>query len=405
MRNFSDLPPLSLYVHIPWCLKKCPYCDFNSHENRTEELPETVYVDALLHDLEQELPDIWGRQIVSVFIGGGTPSLFSAAAIDQLLCGLRALLNLAPSIEITMEANPGTFEQNKFADFAAAGINRLSIGIQSFHAESLSALGRVHDANEALAAIDIARQAGFKNINLDLMFALPNQTTAMAAEDLRIAIDLKPEHVSYYQLTLEPNTAFAASPPILPADDKAWEMQTQGLQLLSSAGYQRYEISAFARPGKQSEHNTNYWLFGDYVGIGAGAHGKLSFADRGEILRRSKQRHPKHYLKTAAGKDRISRQLVVSIQDTALEFMMNALRLTEGFPMPLYALHTGTDLHNWQDVITTAIDDGLLEQTGLQLKPSPRGHDFLNELLERFMPGEEIRRYPIIPLKRDAASD
>lgn len=405
MRNFSELPPLSLYVHIPWCLKKCPYCDFNSHENRAEVLPETAYVDALLNDLEQELPDIWGRQIVSVFIGGGTPSLFSASEIDRLLCGLRALLNLAPSIEITMEANPGTFEQNKFADFAAAGINRLSIGIQSFNEHSLHALGRVHDANEARASVAIARQAGFNNINLDLMFALPGQTTAMAAEDLRMAIELNPEHISYYQLTLEPNTAFAACPPTLPADDNAWEMQTQGQQLLGAAGYQRYEISAFSKPGKNSAHNTNYWLFGDYVGIGAGAHGKLSFADRGEILRRSKQRHPKQYLKTAASSERVSQEQTVALHDTALEFMMNALRLIDGFPIPLYSLNTGTDLHSAQDVISKAIDDGLLEQTGMQLKPTPRGHDFLNELLERFMHTDQIRRYPIIPLKQDSAAD
>lgn len=401
MRNFSKLPPLSLYVHIPWCLKKCPYCDFNSHENRSELLPEAAYIDALLADLEQELPDIWGRQIVSVFIGGGTPSLFSADAIDRLMGGLRALLNVAPSIEITLEANPGTFEQKKFADFTAAGINRLSIGIQSFHGDSLTALGRVHDADEARAAVSIARQAGFDNINLDLMFALPGQTLSMAAEDLRVAIELDPEHISYYQLTLEPNTAFAASPPILPPDDKAWEIQTQGLELLSQAGYERYEISAFSKPGKTSTHNTNYWLFGDYLGIGAGAHGKLSFADRGEILRRTKQRHPKQYLTSAASEKRISREHVLADQDTALEFMMNALRLTEGFPIPLYSLNTGNDLHAWQTVISGAIDDGLLEQSGLQLKPTPHGHDFLNELLERFMPVEEVRRYPIIPLKRD----
>jgi len=405
MRRFTSLPPLSLYVHIPWCVRKCPYCDFNSHEQRSGTLPESEYVDALLADLEQELPDIWGRQVISIFIGGGTPSLFSPASIDRLLSGVRARLNLSPGIEITMEANPGTVEQQRFAEFAAAGINRLSMGVQSFNDSSLQALGRIHSADEARRAVEVARAAGFDNLNLDLMFALPQQSLAMAAADLQCALDLTPEHLSYYQLTLEPNTAFAANPPPLPDTDVAWEMQSQGLQRLSAAGHERYEISAFARPGKRSKHNMNYWLFGDYLGIGAGAHGKLSDASRGEIVRRSKLRHPKHYLASADSHARISTQKTVALQDTAVEFMMNALRLTDGFPLSLYALHTGTELYQWQPAINAAIEDGLLTQVGMALQPTAKGLNFLNDLLQRFMPAETERRYPVIPLHSRSSND
>jgi len=402
VRHFQELPTLSLYVHIPWCVRKCPYCDFNSHEQRSENLPEQAYIDALLADLELELPDIWGRQIVSVFIGGGTPSLFSAVALDRLISGLRALLNLQPTIEITMEANPGTVEQHKFAEFAAAGINRLSIGIQSFHDPSLQALGRIHNGHEAQQAVEVARTAGFTNLNLDLMFALPGQTKAQALEDLETAIALVPEHLSYYQLTLEPNTAFAANPPQLPTDELGWDIHQQGLRRLSDAGFHRYEISAFSQPDRQSQHNLNYWQFGDYIGIGAGAHGKISSAATGDIVRRSKQRHPKRYLETAGTPQQISQENVVELQDTGIEFMLNALRLCDGFPQPLFNLHTGCDLYTWQPIINTAIDDGLLEQEEMLLKPTAKGQNFLNELLERFMPEEVVRRYPVIPLRQQS---
>ena len=398
MRNFTDLPPLSLYIHIPWCLKKCPYCDFNSHENRHDVLPEQEYVDALLADLQQELPEIWGRQIVSIFIGGGTPSLFSASAIDSLLSGVRALTAASPTVEITMEANPGTFEQKKFRDFREAGINRLSIGVQSFNDQCLNALGRVHDSGEAERAFVMAREAGFDNINIDLMYGLPEQSLTMAHADLSTAINLQPEHISYYQLTLEPNTLFASQPPALPHDDIRWDMHTQGVQLLSEYGFKRYEVSAYARDNNTCQHNQNYWLYGDYVGIGAGAHGKLSMAATGEIVRRWKRKHPTQYLEHAHSEQRIGGQHTVTAEDTALDFLMNALRLTDGFTIPLFQLHTGMALHQWQTVINKAIDDGLLETKGVSLSTTEHGFDYLNELLERFIPDEAEHRYPVIPL-------
>ncbi|MBX2824543.1 MAG: radical SAM family heme chaperone HemW [Gammaproteobacteria bacterium] len=401
MRHFRELPPLSLYVHIPWCVRKCPYCDFNSHEYKGDDLPEQAYIDALLVDLESELPTIWGRQIVSVFIGGGTPSLFSAESLDRLLSGLRALLNLQPTIEITMEANPGTIEQHKFAEFAQAGVNRLSMGIQSFNDASLQALGRIHTGSEAANAVEVARTAGFDNLNLDLMFALPKQTLEMAIADLDQAIALAPEHLSYYQLTLEPNTAFAANPPPLPHEDLAWDIQQQAIARLSDAGFGQYEISAYSQPGRRSEHNLNYWLFGDYIGIGAGAHGKISSAAEGVIRRRSKQRHPRRYLESSGTPAQISEQKDVSLEDTAIEFMMNAFRLLEGFSLPLFQQHTGVDLYTWQPVIDRAIEDGLLEQEVLMLRPTNQGHRFLNELLERFMPEEQVHTYPVIPLRTE----
>lgn len=405
-RRFTQLPPLSLYIHIPWCVKKCPYCDFNSHEFKPSgqqaqantELPEDAYVTALLADLEQEMPDVWGRQIHTVFIGGGTPSLFSAAAIDRLLSGVRALTAMSPTIEVTMEANPGTFEQAKFADFRAAGINRLSIGVQSFNDASLLALGRIHDSNNAIRAVEIARKAGFDNINLDLMYGLPEQSFNAALADVNQAIALAPEHISYYQLTLEPNTLFANQPPVLPADDNIWDMQQQCLQRLQTSGYQRYETSAFCQSGKQSEHNMNYWLFGDYLGIGAGAHGKISDPNDGQITRRWKQRHPRHYLEQASTAKRIGGEHVISIADTGLEFMMNALRLTDGFSLPLYGLNTGVDIFPLQPIINQALDDGLLEQQELQLRPSEKGIDFLNDLLDRFVTDDGVKTYPVIPL-------
>ncbi|MBX2839143.1 MAG: radical SAM family heme chaperone HemW [Gammaproteobacteria bacterium] len=416
MRHFRELPPLSIYIHLPWCLKKCPYCDFNSHEKKAA-LPETDYVQALLRDLEQEMPDVWGRTIASVFIGGGTPSLFSANALDQLLSGVRALTGLSPDTEVTLEANPGTFEQEKFSEFRALGINRLSIGIQSFNDESLHALGRVHNSDEASRAVDIAHNAGFDRINLDLMFGLPRQSASKARADVVTAIAMQPEHISYYELTLEPNTLFAKYPPDLPSPDSLEHYQNTGMELLDVAGYQRYEVSAFAQPKRRCTHNLNYWQFGDYLGIGAGAHGKISFANTGTIVRRSKHKHPTRYLALAESTERISTEQTLAEADTALEFMMNALRLKEGFPIPLFEQHTGLSLDRWQNQIESAQQAGLLTQSGLSIHPTDTGFRFLNDLLGHFLvtgsdpagsdpsgsdqTGSDLERsYPVIPLVR-----
>lgn len=301
--QLTTLPPLSVYVHIPWCVRKCPYCDFNSHEMKGREpkdaLPEGAYVDALLRDLEQDLPRVWGRRVVSVFIGGGTPSLFSAEAIDSLLSGLRARLAINANAEITLEANPGTAEQARFSEYRAAGVNRLSIGVQSFDDDLLQGLGRIHGRREAIAAAEMAHAAGFDNFNLDLMFALPQQTPAQASEDVATAISLEPTHISYYQLTLEPNTLFHVQPPVLPDEELAWQIQQAGQYQLAQAAYGQYEVSAYAKPERQCSHNLNYWQFGDYLGLGAGAHSKISDAAQQSITRLAKQRHPQAYLETA----------------------------------------------------------------------------------------------------------
>lgn len=397
-RNLTALPPLSLYVHLPWCERKCPYCDFNSHEARAE-VPEAAYIDALLADLAAEMPLVWGRQVSTVFIGGGTPSLFSAAAIDRLLSGVRALTALAPNVEITMEANPGSVEQTRFADYRATGVNRLSIGVQSLDDASLRTLGRVHSADEARRAVDIAHAAGFEDVNLDLMYALPGQDVRGALRDLDAVLALAPTHLSCYELTLEPNTAFAKFPPAgLPDDDERAAIQDALLERLAAAGYARYEVSAFARPGRRSRHNLNYWLFGDYLGIGAGAHAKLSFADSGLIRRRWKVKHPARYLDTAGTPDAVGGDTVIPLADTALEFMMNALRLVDGFEVALFDERTGVPLAGWQADIDAAIDDGLLERTGTSLRATPRGFELLNATLERFMSGPRGRTViPIVP--------
>lgn len=410
-RHFTQLPPLSLYVHIPWCIRKCPYCDFNSHESRGE-IPEMAYVDALLDDLANEMPLVWGRQISTVFIGGGTPSLFSAQALDKLLSGIRALTALAPNVEITMEANPGTFEQQRFKDYRALGINRLSIGIQSFNAEKLSVLGRVHSADEAKRACEIAHAAGFEQINLDMMFALPDQTQAQLLDDIQLAVAQQTTHLSFYELTLEPNTLFARFPPSLPDDDARAQMQDLVVQELSDAGFERYEVSAYAKRKSgnrnRSAHNMNYWQFGDYIGIGCGAHGKISSADAGNIVRRWKQKHPKTYLQATSADERLGQQTEIPIQDTALEFMMNALRLREGFSIPLFELHTGVSLNNWQASLESAMERKLIEQKGLELRATDTGYNWLNEILQLFMPDEQPaadKRYRIIPLALAGQSD
>lgn len=381
--HFTALPPLSLYVHIPWCIRKCPYCDFNSHEARSSgEADEGTYVDALLADLETALPSVWGRKLHTVFIGGGTPSLFSAAAIDTLLAGVRARLPMLPDAEVTLEANPGTFERDKFAGFHAAGVNRLSLGVQSFDAAKLAALGRVHDADEARRAAEAAMMI-FGNVNLDLMFALPRQTLAEAEADVAAALAFDTPHLSFYQLTLEPNTLFHRHPPPLPDDDAAADIQQHVADRLAGAGYRRYEVSAYAKPGRECAHNLNYWRFGDYLGIGAGAHSKISFADRIERAIRYKQ--PRQYLQMARERSPVLETTVVTRDDVGFEFMLNALRLTDGVPTPLFAERTGMPLAVVAGAIGEATRRGLLEADPSRLCPTPLGRRFLNDLTTLFL--------------------
>lgn len=376
--------PLSLYIHIPWCIRKCPYCDFNSH-TAPSGLPEKAYVQALLTNLTHELPHIWGRKLESIFIGGGTPSLFSAASIDELLCGIRALLPFRPNIEVTLEANPGTFEQDKFRGFREAGINRLSVGIQSFNAQHLQALGRVHNRDEALRAADIARTAGFDNFNLDLMFGLPQQTVAEALDDLQQAIALQPTHLSWYQLTLEPNTLFYQQPPPLPDDDLVAEIQEAGQQFIKSSCYTQYEVSAYARPGFECRHNRNYWEFGDYVAIGAGAHGKITHPAHGTITRYHNHRQPADYMQQAMqGKSRSGEQTLTPA-DLSFEFMLNALRLREGFPLSLFTERTDLATEHLKAGLEQALQRGLLEFNGDHIRPTATGWQFLNVVMQLFL--------------------
>lgn len=384
--RLKALPPLSLYIHIPWCLKKCPYCDFNSHEIRAEggQAPEEEYVAALIRDLEGALQDVWGRRLSSVFFGGGTPSLFSAKSIDTILTAVRTLLPLEHFAEVTLEANPGTFEAQKFADFRAAGINRLSIGIQSFNARHLKALGRVHDDHEAYRAVEIA-QKNFDNINLDLMYALPEQTLQEAQADIATACSLGVTHLSAYHLTLEPNTLFYRYPPNLPDDEQSAAMQEMIEQMTSGHQYRNYETSAFAQAGKESRHNMNYWLFGDYVGIGAGAHSKISFADR--IVRQMRYKQPKEYLaKAKAAESLIQAQHVLIPEDRGFEFMMNALRLTGGFETSLFQERTGLPISAIKKPLDEAEQRLLIVRNNLHINPTVLGRRFLNDLLQIFLP-------------------
>ena len=385
MYNFSSLPPLSLYLHIPWCVRKCPYCDFNSHEEKNG-IPEKAYVAALISDLEQELPDIWGRQVHSIFIGGGTPSLFSAEALDELLSGIRARFSLQPNTEITLEANPGTVEAGKFHEFRTLGINRLSIGVQSFNDDALQRIGRIHGRKEALHAAEQAHDAGFDDFNLDLMFGLPQQGLSQAIEDINTAIDLEPTHISHYQLTLEPNTLFHHKPPVLPEDEVRWAMQEQCHERLADAGYGHYEVSAFAKPNRQCQHNLNYWQFGDYLGIGAGAHGKISNAQFQTITRRSKLRHPEEFLQKASRPERISSVQILKPDDAGFEFMLNALRLTEGFAPHLFSDHTGLPISIIEKQLSQAEEQELIEWDVKLIRPTERGRNYLNELLQLFLP-------------------
>jgi oxygen-independent coproporphyrinogen-3 oxidase len=384
MPVFTAPIPLALYIHIPWCARKCPYCDFNSHEAR-EPLPERAYVDALLADLEQDLPRIWGRRIESVFIGGGTPSLFSAETLDRLLSGLRARLPLRPDLEITLEANPGTVERSKFAEFREVGINRLSIGVQSFDDGHLQALGRIHDRRAAIAAAEAAHAAGLDNFNLDLMFGLPGQTVEQALTDIACALALQPAHLSYYQLTLEPNTRFYRSPPLLPDDETIDVIQERAQEELARHGYPRYEVSAYARADRRCRHNLNYWAFGDYLGIGAGAHGKLSDPAAGQIQRLWKVKHPRDYLARAGTPAGVGGDAPVREAELPLEFLMNALRLIEGVPAALFGERAGLPLAALEPGWSQARARGLLENDPERLQASELGLRFLNDLLQAFI--------------------
>jgi putative oxygen-independent coproporphyrinogen III oxidase len=378
---FAALPPLALYVHIPWCLKKCPYCDFNSHEAKGD-VPEDAYVDALVADLEFALPSIWGRRLVTVFIGGGTPSLFSAAAIDRLLAEIRARVPLSPDAEVTLEANPGTFERAKFAGFRAAGVNRLSLGVQSFDPAHLQALGRVHDADEARRAAEAALTI-FGNVNFDLMYALPGQTLAQAEADVAEALAFAPPHLSFYHLTIEPNTLFHRHPPPLPDDDLAADIEDAVDARLASAGYVHYETSAHARLGRECRHNLNYWQFGDYLGIGAGAHSKLSFANR--IVRQVRWKQPKQYLQQVASGAPLQENADVRRDDVGFEFMLNALRLSAGVPATLFAERTGYPLSLVQRPLAEAAARGLIESDPTAIRPTALGRRFQNDLQTLFL--------------------
>lgn len=382
--GLTTLPPLSLYVHFPWCVRKCPYCDFNSHEARGHEgIPEAAYLAALIHDLESALPQIWGRRIISVFIGGGTPSLLSATGVDAFLTAIRARLPLLADAEITLEANPGAVEAEKFAAFRAAGINRISLGIQSFDDRHLAALGRIHGGDEARRTIERALRH-FDNVNLDMMYALPRQTLAEAQRDIETAASFGTPHLSAYHLTLEPNTPFHRAPPPLPDGDLAADMQDMVEATLAGRGYENYETSAFARAGRRCTHNLNYWTFGDYLGIGAGAHGKISSPTG--IVREARHRHPREYLDAPEG-DFVAHRQAIAPGDLPLEFMMNALRLTEGVPSGLFAERTGQPLAGIGEALLEAQRRGLLEVGETRLAPTLRGRRFLNDLLALFVAG------------------
>jgi oxygen-independent coproporphyrinogen-3 oxidase len=383
--QLNALPPLSLYVHLPWCIKKCPYCDFNSHEFREgadASSTQDAYIDALFADLEASLPMVWGRSVQTVFLGGGTPSLFSPEAIDRLLSGIRARLRLVPDAEITMEANPGTFEKDRFRAFRQAGITRLSIGVQSFDNAHLKALGRVHDRDQALAAVTEAAQV-FDTFNLDLMYALPGQTLEGLTQDIQTALAFAPPHISIYHLTIEPNTVFAKFPPTLPEDDLAYDMMDRITELTLAQGLARYEVSAYAKAGHQCAHNLNYWQFGDYLGIGAGAHSKLSFAHR--VIRQVRYREPGLYMQQASKGEPVTQSTEVSRQDLPFEFMLNALRLRGGFDLADYVDRTGQAMTSVQKALQEAEKMGLIGRDLHRVWPTEKGFDFLSDLQALFL--------------------
>ncbi|MEO7127440.1 MAG: radical SAM family heme chaperone HemW [Rhodoferax sp.] len=384
--QLASLPPLALYVHLPWCIHKCPYCDFNSHEMKRDEMPEQRYLDALLADLEAALPLVWSRMIHSVFIGGGTPSLFSPDAIDHLVGDIRARLPLEANCEITLEANPGTFEKDRFKAFRAAGVTRLSVGVQSFNDAHLKALGRVHDRAQAIAAVEEAA-ASFDTFNLDLMYALPGQTLQDVEQDIKTALGLRPPHISIYHLTIEPNTYFAKFPPVVPEDDLAYAMLDRITELTTTEGLERYEVSAYARPGHRCAHNLNYWQFGDYLGIGAGAHSKLSFAHR--IVRQVRFREPRLYMDKALDGEAVAQDEEVSRTDLPFEFMLNALRLKDGFGLARFSERTGLTLNAIRKGLDEAEQKGLIERDLVSVKPTARGFDFLSDLQTMFLPASK----------------
>jgi len=388
--SLTALPPLALYIHFPWCEKKCPYCDFNSHQIKAgvsgdgkPGFDEQRYIKALIADLETELPNIWGRQVHSIFIGGGTPSLLSPAGMDDLLCAIRARVNLEPDAEITMEANPGSIEVDKFAAFAKCGINRVSIGVQSFQDKQLKALGRIHNGAEAKRAIQIALDH-FKSVNLDLMYGLPDQSLADAKADVEMALSFQTPHLSFYNLTLEPNTYFASFPPQLPSEDEIDAIFEQNLELLTKAGYQRYEVSAYAKKGQECKHNLNYWRFGDYIGIGAGAHGKLSFANK--ITRQVRERQPEAYMTAMENKGHaLIESKEIAAKELPFEFMLNTLRLTDGVATNTFSERTGLPLHVISKALTQASQKGLLDADPSKLKATDQGLRYLNNLQELFL--------------------
>ncbi len=387
--GLRNSPPLSLYIHIPWCVKKCPYCDFNSHESRhkngqipEKSFPEAAYVDALIADLELATPKVWGRKISSVFFGGGTPSLFSAESIDRILSHVRMLTPLEFDAEVTLEANPGTVDAANFVGYKQAGVNRLSLGIQSFNNDYLKALGRIHDSEQAFQAVELALNT-FEQVNCDIMYGLPNQSLNDAMQDAQTAVQLNPAHLSFYHLTLEPNTPFYRTPPSLPDDDTSSDMQIEIEALLAQYGYEHYETSAFAKKGKQAKHNLNYWQFGDYLGIGAGAHSKLSYHNK--ITRETRPKHPKAYMDQAMQGRAIEREWVINQDELGFEFMMNALRLINGVPVDLFQQRTGLNINKLETAIKKAQSKGLLGMTNGNMQPTLLGQRFLNELLELFL--------------------
>ncbi|MFL6591915.1 MAG: radical SAM family heme chaperone HemW [Luteimonas sp.] len=378
-------PPLSLYVHLPWCVRKCPYCDFNSHEARGA-LPFAAYVDALIADLEHDLPLAWGRSVHSVFFGGGTPSLFPAEAIDSFLQAASARLRFAPALEITLETNPGTAEHGRFEHYLAAGVNRISFGVQTFDDECLRRLGRIHDSAQADAAVKLAQDAGFDNFNLDLMYALPGQTLAMAERDIERALALAPTHLSHYQLTLEPNTVFAARPPTgIPDEDASWDMQEHCQALLAASGFAQYEVSAYAQPGRECAHNLNYWHFGDYLGIGAGAHGKLTLGGEQQLLRRWKLKHPAAYLANAGSATAIGGDEYIAIERRPFDYMLNALRLVHGFNLGEFEARTGLSRAAIADELSIAVQHGWLEVGDERVVPTELGRRFTNDVISLFL--------------------
>lgn len=383
MQKFNIPIPLSLYIHLPWCVRKCPYCDFNSHEARGD-LPEELYINALIRDLEQQLPTIWGRRLISIFFGGGTPSLFSPAGIRRILTEVHTRLPFGPDTEITLEANPGTLDESRFAGFREAGINRLSIGLQSLQGEKLNALGRIHDRHQALDAIAKAKQAGFSNFNLDLMHGLPGQTLQDALSDLRDALAFQPTHLSWYQLTIEPNTYFHYQPPTLPSDDVLWDIQEAGMALLAQAGMMQYEVSAYSQPYRACMHNMNYWEFGDYLGIGAGAHSKITDMEQQVITRHWQVKHPKDYMDPA--RNTMAEKKILAENDVIFEFMLNGLRLTQGVSVELFTAHTGLPIERIAPILSLAREKKFMTEDPLRLCATSMGQRYLNDVIQLFLP-------------------